>query len=85
MRAPEPDEACGVGRRGETVTIDLESSATQELPSTPGQMLEVFDGNVYVGSRNGTISSLDATTGAAVDPDDVHQPARALGSAGVRF
>jgi outer membrane protein assembly factor BamB len=45
----------------------------------------VFDGNVYVGSRNGTISSLDATTGAAVDPDDVHQPARALGSAGVRF
>jgi outer membrane protein assembly factor BamB len=27
-------------------------------------MLEVFDGNVYVGSRNGVVSQLDPTTGA---------------------
>jgi hypothetical protein len=50
-----------IGRQRESVTVDLGSGATQEFAAIPGPLLEVYDGKIFAGSRNGGIQRVDGT------------------------
>ena len=60
-----PSGLLWIGRQQETVTVDLATGMSQEFDALPGQMIQPYDGKMYVGSSNLGMAEVDAA-GAVV-------------------